>query len=563
MQQRRICGYFRLTCTHNRTFLCLPFAIRLQIYELASLDIFTQGTIDLNRKSEPPSPPPVPYQFDNTLFSLLSTCRAVYTELSLILYSTNEIFIRYQDSRNLQSLKNLSGTALSAICRLTVQLNITTSESGARCCPTHWVDPRKHSKPFKNSCRQHQKVLSEWASVASHVFAHIKPENLRFALICDVEDIESAQRAVQPLLSINSALAQCDIRLGQSPDPVLRDLACYVSNRATGNHRNYSTSPFRFMNLPVELRLQILNYTDIITPLTEVEWCPKRGFGLHYARAACLGNEEYYCCTPSMHYSSQFRCCRPHAGSDFDSCFCHRRHAAYSSTCHCWVPPMSLFLTCRALRDHAKEIFFSKNRFIITPSENCDKPATHTPESLEAFKFFAEVVPRDALRFLRFVEIVFPPFEEDYLRPDEPAYSEWLQTITLMKNEFNLPNLTLRVYMADIGAFDDDQGLPDFRRRITKEGGIIIFQMYKRIIHPLAGLKGLGKLFVHLSWPFARTKVARRRNDADPGFLKGYTDRINGQYERFVMGESYDSSLLQDPGISQWLEASTQDPFSG
>jgi hypothetical protein len=316
------------------------------------------------------------------------------------------------------------------------------------------------------------------------------------------------------------------------------------------------------MNLPIELRLQILKYTDLVTPLREVEWCPERGFGLHYAMSPCPGNKVVVCCIPSLHSCYRFRrCTRYHPGVDYISCFCSRQHAASSTTCQCWEPPTSIFLACHALRDHAKEVFFGQNRFIITPSKACDKPAAHTPETLEAFTFFTKVVPRDALRFLQLVEIVFPPYEEDYLRPDEPAYSEWLQTVALMKNELDLPRLTLRIYMADIGAFDSDQGLPNFRRRITKDGDVVIFQMYYRTFLPLAELKGLDKFFFHVAWPFARTTVARRHILTDPGFVSSYTGRINGRYQKLVMGDSYDSSLLQEPVISQWLEASTADPF--
>jgi hypothetical protein len=37
---------------------------------------------------------------------------------------------------------------------------------------------------------------------------------------------------------------------------------------------------------------------------------------------------------------------------------------------------------------------------------------------------------------------------------------------------------------------------------------------------------------------------------------------MNERYMKFVMGDSYDSVLLEKPMISQWLEESTQDPFS-
>jgi hypothetical protein len=374
MQQRRICEYFGLTCTHNRTFLCLPPALRLQIYEEAGLDLLTECIIDLNWRPEKSVFAP---ESDNTIFNLLLTCRTVYTELSSLLYSTNTFFIRYHHSWHLQSLTVLSATALSAIRHLAVQLNVTASQPITMCCGRHGADfdeeadCRQHGIPFKSSTRRHQEALSEWASVASHIFTRLNSADLCFNFICDVQDTESAERAVMPLLNISSPLAQCDVRLGQSPDSTLQDIAQYASKRATGRHHLYSISPFPFMDLPVEIRLQILKYTDLVTPLLEVEWCPKRNFRLHFANSPCHGYDEYRCCTPEQHYAAQFRSCTPNGGPAFNSCFCRRRHAAYSSACHCWAPPTSLFLVCRALRDEAGEVFFSQNRFIITPSEDC------------------------------------------------------------------------------------------------------------------------------------------------------------------------------------------------
>jgi hypothetical protein len=559
MHQRRICEYLGLTCTHNRTFLCLPPTVRLQIYEEAGLGIYRDDMIDLNSRLEKSPFAKTP---DESIINLLPTCRAIYTELASILYSSNKVFIRYQDTGNLQSLKILSSTALTAMRHLTVQLNMTITKPDTVCCPTYTADPRRRSKPFKASCRQHQEALAEWESVANYVLANCQLSNLCLEFICDVDDIESAERAVKPLLSIKSALAQCHVRLGRSPNPDLQALAKYVADNATRTHLNPSSSPFRFMELPVELQIQILNYTDLITPSLEVEWCPTRRFGLQYARIACPGYKGWDCCTPELHNNFQFRHCRYNVGNKYDLCFCYRRHAAYSSACHCWIPPTSLFLTSRTFRDLAMEVFFSENRFVITPPEYCDTPAIYTPEDLEAFIFFAHAVPRNALRFLRFVEIVFPPFKNDYLRANEPAYQEWLQTVTLMKSELNLPGLTLRVYMASIGAFDRHWGLPDYRHRITKEQGDTILQMYKRTLEPLAELDGLGKFFVHLNWPFARMEDTKGQLQTEPGFVYEHTKRINQNYEKTVMGDSYDSFALKEPRVSQWLERLSHNPFS-
>ena len=58
-------------------------------------------------------------------------------------------------------------------------------------------------------------------------------------------------------------------------------------------------------------------------------------------------------------------------------------------------------------------------------------------------------MPSNAILFLRFLEVVIPPFEDDYLGPHEPAYQDWLQTIDRIGEQLCLPMLTVRVYMAE------------------------------------------------------------------------------------------------------------------
>jgi hypothetical protein len=134
MHQRRICEYFGLTCTHNRTFLCLPLTVRLQVYREAALYAFGNNSVDLNWR---PEASPFQHSSDQTIINLLSTCRTVYTELSSSFYSTKRFFIRYRKPEDLQSLKRLSSSALAAIRHLTVQLNITTTDPGTPCCPAY------------------------------------------------------------------------------------------------------------------------------------------------------------------------------------------------------------------------------------------------------------------------------------------------------------------------------------------------------------------------------------------------------------------------------------------
>ena len=530
MRQRRICEYLGLKCTHLRSFLCLPPAIRLQIYSLAGL--VEDDDIDLNQR---PGADVWPWPFADDFhftFNLLLTCRTIYTEASSIVYTTNRFFIRYRDSQNLQALRNLTPSSLSSLAYLTVHLNITScaiSESCSNVQPATVRTRYRYDKPLRFSSRQSQTTLREWQSTARYVIAHVQPFNFQLHLVCDVENLEAAALAIEPL-SGTQELLNCAIRLCQQPDPLIQDLARRAATRAMGRCLDQLDSPFPFLTLPPELRCKVLEYTDLVTPLCEVEWNPEKGYYLRYSTWRCWDHSNI-------------------------GCFCSRNHAAFSSKCHCWSPPTSLFLACRVLLEDAQAVFFKRNRFVITPPGGCNRPADNTPNRLELSAFLTDVVPSNALRFLRFLEMVIPPFEEDYLRPHEPAYQDWLQTIDRIGEQLCLPSLTIRIYMADYLP-RGGESIASFRANMTKEQFMTIFKMYVRTLGPLSKLRGLRRFFVHLAWPSRWTRAGRQRWRHDPESVRQQISILEQRTERLVMGDSYDSSLLEKErlGNSQWLE---------
>lgn len=118
--------------------------------------------------------------------------------------------------------------------------------------------------------RRHRAIVVKWQNVAGYITAYIAYSRLWFYLLCDVENPQAMIRAVEPLINI-TRLADCSIRLGQQPDPVLQDLAHQTPIRAVGRRLDQLRCPFRFPDLPQELRYKILEYTDLVTPLSEVE----------------------------------------------------------------------------------------------------------------------------------------------------------------------------------------------------------------------------------------------------------------------------------------------------
>jgi hypothetical protein len=576
--ERRICEYpesacSHVPCIHPRSFLCLPQSLRRRIYYEAGL--YQERVISFSRPPKPPPPPPrqqticiggqmiqicpmtATWKFPNSTtsvtitYNLLFTCRTIYAEASSILYSASKFFIQYSDSQSLRALRNLTPHALSCLTHLTVHLNVASCGRW-RCCIFHpGLQCRcQHDQPLAASSSQHQGILSEWQSTASYVTAHIKPSRLQLHFICDVEDLETGMCAVEPFLTM-PLLADCSIRLSHKSNRALLDLARKMATRAVGNCLDEPTSAFRFLDLPLELRRQILEYTDLVTPLCEVEWNPEKGFYVPYSQSNCI-ESKYETCPPAFHYACQFRHCWYRSSG---GCYCRRYHSAFSFSpkCNCWSLPISLFLVCRAMQEDVQAVFFMKNRFVITPAKGCTSVPKSTPSRLEISIFLTSIVPSNALGLLRFIEVVFPPFDEDYLRPHEPAYQDWLQTIDYVKDKLYLPTLTLRVYMADHAAHGNNVTL--FRRRITKEQQRTILSMWVRTFRPLSKLNGMNRFFAHITLPYSSTPRGRRDRNERPDWYFEENRQWDQRVERLVMGDDYDSTLLKENEVrdSQWL----------
>lgn len=179
--------------------------------------------------------------------------------------------------------------------------------------------------------------------------------------------------------------------------------------------------------------------------------------------------------------SCQFRNCHQRLNN---GCFCNRYHTAFSKAaiCRCWCPPTSLFLVSKSLRHLAQSVFFSKNRFVIMPTEGVyfDIPE-ELPERLEASIFLRDVVPRNMLSCLWSLELVFPPIDLNYILLESPAYHDWVKTISYVHEQLSSHRgvLTcLRTYFSEFP---------------TKEENIQpILPVCERILSPLSRLGGNG-----------------------------------------------------------------------
>lgn len=500
---------------------------------------------------------------------LLLSCRAVYTEASVLLYRTNRFIIRYCDIGSLEPLRNLTPLALSNLTHLKVILNEASCHSEVSwnrdavrkidndhhltSLGVDGIEPNPrlglpgHGKVISASEEAVKQLLADWESMVDHLSSRISPGVLDLSVVCDVlyEDIDTAKRVVAPLARL-PLLKDCHLRLSNLRTPELSSLAQDAARKACGlsypqvsEPGSYShvtsSAPLlgsRLMELPPELRLYVLEYTDLVTPWKEVTW-RRQGRVFLASRARCAklkpGGEER-----EVHHGCQFVDCWHAYPEPSIGCFCRVKHSAFSSHCKCWESPLPLLLVCRALYKEAQSVLFSQNRYVIHDYDcRCPKEApSRCIGSSAASVFLDEAVPKDCLGHLRFLEFVYPPYNHDAW----PLAEDWKETIDRVKGDLNLPALTVRLVMAKSDYFS-------LLRHVSKEQGEEILAGYNRILEPLVQLGGEGGLagsYADFDWPWSQDwETLERVLQLGDGFL--WLDdkllELNERAERLVLGD--------------------------
>jgi hypothetical protein len=537
---------------------------------------------------------------------LLLCCRDLYAEAAALLYSTNLFILHYSGlapprragaRTPFQALHDLTPSALLSLSHLKIVINesachqrviedrwICCLEGGfsyavsSTSCWKDWHDAHTHQSPLlslpsadddHDELAAADSVLTNWHSAAIRLLSHVAPGRLALALVCDIDPrhpqaLDIAEGVVGPLLRLpQSYLRECHIRLAKSPDPGLVRLAQETVFHAVGAAATPISNPSSntattLTTLPRELRIRILEYTDLITPTKDVIWT--REYRAYTVSYLVWGPDDPQ---PSeFHYGSQFLSCGDETNINrskgtISGCFC-RRHAAFSFTCQCWVPPgPALFLVCRALCDDARFVFFSGNRFtvhdyklnppwmlpVLGNSEH-NGPVPTYPYPFERFvasDFLRNVVPTCALTHLRFLDLIFPPYRPgSWPEKQHPVMQDWWATVDWLRGKINPQALTLRLVVSELG----DAPSP-YYRSITNREGETLLEAYLHLSQPLAALgnDGLARFYARFPYPWECTKesLARYYKPEGRGWLRPKEAAIKERVERYVMGDRYES----------------------
>jgi hypothetical protein len=345
---------------------------------------------------------PARCECDTFPWQLLYVSNTISNEISAIFYSENHFNVFRDRIGGLAVLGSLSYKAISQITSLSIHLNAVEEEEmmnfdrlpNCHAMCTTWKTDRAFRKEKKWNERT---AFKEWQGLWKILSPNINQDRLKLFLTCDMADVELADGFLQPLLQAPILqLRQCSIRLSSGnkvPASLyyprldsLKELATLARLNVERLTRQPIQSPFRYGDLPKEIRLQILEYTELVSQF-DLAWTTRQPEALSYQSLKSkfyehrrFQPEESNCCWK----------CSPMA----DICSCFLRHGAFSTTCTCWTMPTQFFLVDRKMKDDAELVFYSNNHFLILPR-------TKTEDTNLGIYDFLTHLPENGLRYLR------------------------------------------------------------------------------------------------------------------------------------------------------------------
>jgi hypothetical protein len=189
------------------------------------------------------------------------------------------------------------------------------------------------------------------------------------------------------------------------------------------------------------------------------------------------------------------------------------------------------------MRQDAMSVFFGRNRFIVVSQGGTTTQfVAKSPPRLPISIFLSEILPRDALPHLRFLEVVFPPIGKEegssYCPTGSPEQRDLARTLNNVKHRLDLPKLTLRVHFA---SGNTTRGLhaSNYQRRMTgKQTVALARSSYFPILATLRRLHGLRRFFVYL--PDLRSHMIPPRSDKQYAYDKRYLRYLENAWESIV-----------------------------
>lgn len=422
--------------------------------------------------------PPLPNQ-------LLRVCRPVHDEVFHIMYSENK-FVLLSHGK-----VTVSPKAVRKMVSLCVRLNTCSCVLNHPCanpggkrwaanrtadqnrCPECHLQCRRGSdSPLSEQSITDRDKIYRWQGLCKPLKTNLG-SHMRLNIIGDCTNLVMAHQVVRPMERFPN-LAECAIRLGQSRDSALLRLAETTVLKLTDPTSASPQSPFRYAELPRELRRQILWHTDLVAGFV-LEW---NGYGHQRKTERRLRPFE----------GSHVRCCT-RCSDAVEACCCLVNHAAFSSRqCICWRFPAALFTVSKEFKRDATELFYSANRFLIwefLPQEYHRSDISETLLLLRRMPAYA----LKHLRWLRFNRRWIPPDIKLYIPTPDP----WQQAADIIHRDLMTSKLTIELdcrYYFDDGCGEESQEEEDGR-----------WNSYQTLVSVFESKGPFQDFFVHLASP--------------------------------------------------------------
>ena len=291
--------------------------------------------------------------------------------------------------------------------------------------------------------------LSDWQQVCNSLKAFSPPSQLRLCLGITMFELPkqdhatTVRDALYPMLtlpmlkSLSIHIAPARFDLGAK----IHRMATYVVKRHVRQsvERRSPILAFRFIDLPAEIQLMILRFTDLVAP-APVTASSLKGYVLNQCYSA-------RCVQPRL-------CCEGY----------------YHSSGNCWSLPANVFYVNRHIRMMSEEVFFSCNQFIVdvqlasypAPLINWSPISTDWQDERipplwnpKHSKFLLSIPP-GCIPLLRVLTWHFPTVGNDAALTYERIKHDWVHTIDFIAEHVRpLSRLTIILDMTRLQLADE------------------------------------------------------------------------------------------------------------
>ncbi|KAN0066651.1 hypothetical protein V8E54_015255 [Elaphomyces granulatus] len=337
-------------------FLCLPKDVRMRIYRHSNLirpcpiDVFDErgrvkgastfcASQSMARRVQPRSPIENPCHHPALPLNILRVSHAVFEDASSALYSQNQFRLTLEKAGDFEQLMQIIKPYLHLVKSLHVDLG-TYDDRILRL-------ENISEYPIPN-------ILRLWEMFCDSVPQTI-PGLKDFSLECRIVDGETAERVLSPMKSF-PLLNRCAFCFDLLVDIKALDVARNVAYARTSMIRENSSTPFRFLDLPVELQSMIMEH------LLTFRWDPFLPPLPSLPRKLAEG--QIVLRRHTRQGPSHLLCCGT-CSTSTSTCFCSIRGAVFSTHCSCFTSPLPYFLVCRDMYAVAHSVFFLKNQFCL------------------------------------------------------------------------------------------------------------------------------------------------------------------------------------------------------